>query len=196
MMDYDKTPSIDNDSNMGTDEDDSIRLKHRSSMDDDDRDYENEDSNETNPRNIWRKRRKLSLTMQAEPSKIEPNDLPQPIHEIKQEFVRSNSTESESYPSPNPVNKRPYDHQVPSFVPTTYHDDMNISNRFFKKEILVFFFNFTIFSFFSVSSYRHLPPKKQYLLAKRNHLNGQIYRSHSSSTGDLSSYDPHQRCKT
>jgi hypothetical protein len=196
MMDYDKTPSMDNDSNMGTDEDDSVRLKSRPSVDDD-RDCENEDSNETNPRNIWRKRRKLSPTMQTEPSNIEPNDLSQPIHEIKQEFIRSNSIESESYPSPKPVHKRPYDHQVPSFVPTTYHDDTNISNRFFKKQnSCVFFLTLPYFLFLSVSSYRHLPPKKQSSLAKRNHLDGPIYRTHSSSTSDLSSYDPHQRCKT
>ncbi|CAF1200664.1 unnamed protein product [Adineta steineri] len=172
MMDYDRAPSRDTESNIGSDEDDSIRMKSRTSLDDDDRDYENDDSNETNPRNIWRKRRKLSPIIQVEPTKMEPDTLPKPLHQhIKQELIRSNSVEFETYSSSNPIHKRPHDHQVPSFIPTAYQDDINILNR--------------------ASPNRHLPPKKQSLLTKQKPLHEQIYRPHSSSTSDLTSFDQH-----
>jgi hypothetical protein len=165
-MDYDKTPSTDTESTIGSDEDESNRKKLRSSIEDD------EDSNETNLRNIWKKRRKLSTIMQTEITNIEQNN-PSPSHhdpyqQNKQELLRSNSIEYEKYLNQNYLQRKPHDHQVPNFAPT-FQDDLIMPNR-------------------SPSS-RHLPPKKQSLLTNRDDLHEQIHRTHSSSTNDLPSYD-------
>ena len=127
-MDYDKNPSIDTESNHGTDDEDSIHARPRRSMESE-RDYETEDLSQSSPSNIWRKRRKLSMIPQEEPVKFEPSVFPKPIQHIKQEFTRSNSADFKPYFDPQLTPKRPHDHQVPSFIPTTYHDDMNISHR-------------------------------------------------------------------
>jgi len=188
MMDYDKTPSTDTESNIGSDEDEINRKKHRSSIEDD------EDSNETNLKNIWRKRRKLSSIMQTEITNIEQNNplkiLHDPHKKVNEELLRSNSIEYEKSPNPNYPQIKPHDHQVPNFVPT-FQDDLVMSNRFEKKQINFFSSNLIIFR---ASSFRHLPPKKQSLITNRDHINEQVYHSHSSSTNDLSSYDHYLRC--
>ncbi|UJR16421.1 hypothetical protein I4U23_003323 [Adineta vaga] len=170
MMDYDKVASMDTESTVGSDDDDSVRNKTRSSMDDE-RDYDTEDFSQSSPRNIWRKRRKLSSIPQEEPIKFDPDALPKPIQYIKEEFTRSNSADFEACSNATRTSKRPHDHQVPNFIPTIYHNDINLSHK--------------------SSSLRHLPPKKQ-SLSKRNHLTEQIYHPHSSSTNDLTSYEHHQ----
>jgi hypothetical protein len=144
MMDYDKTPSSDTESNIGSDEDETNRKKLRSSIEDD------EDSNETNLKNIWRKRRKLSSIMQTEITNIEQNNPTQILHnphqDIKQELLRSTSIEYEKYPNHNCLQRKPHDHQVPNFVPT-FHDDLITPNRLIKpknKNLVVFF----IFNYF------------------------------------------------
>ncbi|CAM2697987.1 unnamed protein product [Rotaria socialis] len=176
MIDYDKNPSIDTESNIGSDDDDTNKKKSRSYIDDDG-DYENEDSNETNPRNIWKKRRKISPVVQTEIINVEQNKLPSPLqntsHSMKTDFMRTNSNEFEKYSNPAMLNKRPHDHQVPSFVPRS-HDDITISNR--------------------ATSRRHLPPKKQSLLTNRESSNEHIHRTHSlSATVDSSPHDRHSQ---
>jgi hypothetical protein len=125
-LDYDKNSSIDAESNIGSDDDDPVRKKPRSSIDDD------EDSSETNLRNIWRKRQKLSSNNQTEITNIEQNNSPKPLQnpyrQIKQEFMRSNSSDYEKHSNPNYLPKRPHDHQVPNFG-ATYHDDLIRANR-------------------------------------------------------------------
>ncbi|CAF4693729.1 unnamed protein product [Rotaria sp. Silwood1] len=174
ILEYDKMSSIDTESNMGSDDDDISRKKSRSSVDDDG-DFENEDSNE-NLRNIWRKRRKLTTIIQTEITGLEQTNSPNPIHkshhEMKQEFIRSNSNEFEKYSNLNSLHKKLHDHQVPNFVPK-FHDDLTTSKR-------------TI-------SLRHLPPKKQSPLSNRDNSNEQIHRSHSSSIKDNSSLDKHSQ---
>jgi hypothetical protein len=167
MMDYDKTPSSDTESIIVSDEDETIRKKPRSSLDDD------EDSNETNLTNLWRKRRKLSSTMNNEITNLEQNNPSKILHQqFKHEVLRSNSTEYEKSSPQNYLPRKPHDHQVPNFAPT-YQDDFMMSNR--------------------ASSFRHLPPKKQTLLTNRDHLHEQMYQTHSSSTNDLSSHDHYLR---
>jgi hypothetical protein len=117
-MDYDKTPSVDTESNIGSDEDEISREKARLSIDDT-RSYENEDSNETNPRNIWRKRQKLSSLTETEVINLEQDNS----SKIKQEIIHSNPTDFEKNSNPNYSNIRPYDHQVPNFV-RTFPDDL------------------------------------------------------------------------
>lgn len=185
MMDYDKTPSSDTESIIVSDEDETIRKKPRSSFDDD------EDSNETNLTNLWRKRRKLSSTMNNEITNLEQNNPSKILHQqFKHEVLRSNSTEYEKSSPQNYLPRKPHDHQVPNFAPT-YQDDFMMSNRLIISE-----FNFLFLRlFFRASSFRHLPPKKQTLLTNRDHLHEQMYQTHSSSTNDLSSHDHYLRCK-
>jgi len=125
MMDFDKTPSTDTESNIGSDEDEINRKKLRSSIEDDE-----EDSNETNLTNIWRKRRKLSSIIQTEITNIEQNNSSN--KKVKDEILRSNSIEYEKSPNHNYLQIKPHDHQVPNFVPT-FQDDLVMSNRFEKK---------------------------------------------------------------
>jgi hypothetical protein len=129
MMDFDKTPSTDTESNIGSDEDEINRKKLRSSIEDD------EDSNETNLTNIWRKRRKLSSIIQTEITNIEQNNSTKILHDsnkkVKDEILRSNSIEYEKSPNHNYLQIKPHDHQVPNFVPT-FQDDLIMSNRFEK----------------------------------------------------------------
>ena len=122
MLDYDKTSSVDTESNAGSDDDKSIRKKSRPSLDDD------EESNETNPRNIWTKRQKLPSEITNLEQKSPSKPLQASYQHIKQEFIRSNSVEVEKYSNPNYLPKRPHDHQVPNFA-TTFHDDLAMSNR-------------------------------------------------------------------
>jgi hypothetical protein len=125
MTEYDKTPSPDMESIIGSDEDETIRKKSRPSIDDD-------DSDETNLTNIWRKRRKLSTIIPTEITNIEQNNpieiLQNSEQQYKQEFLRSNSTDYEKHLTPNYPQRRPHDHQVPNFAPT-YQDDLMLSNQ-------------------------------------------------------------------
>lgn len=177
-MDYDKTPSVDTESNIGSDEDETSRKKPRSSIDDDE-----DASSETNLRNIWRKRQKLPSNIQTEITNIEQNNsptpLPNPYTHLKQDLTRSTSTEYDYHSNQKHPHRRPHDHQVPNFAPT-YHDDLIMPNRLFNKENFIFK---NISLFFSASPFRHLPPKKQSLYTN----------THSSSTNDLSAYDHHLR---
>ncbi|CAF3579699.1 unnamed protein product [Rotaria sordida] len=175
MLDYEKISSIDTESTMGSDDDDTIRKKNRSSIDDDGG-YDNEDSNETDLRNIWKKRRKLTIT-QTEITNLEqnnnsPNLIRNPHNEIKHDFMRSNSNEFEKYSNLNSPQKRPHDHQVPNFVPK-FNDDLTSQNR--------------------ATSLRYLPPKKQSALIKRHNSQEQIYRSPLSSASDNSSHDQYSQ---
>ncbi|CAF3052897.1 unnamed protein product [Rotaria sp. Silwood2] len=174
MLEYDKISSINTESNMGSDDDDTSRKKSRSSLDDDG-DYENEDSSE-NIRNIWKKRQKLSTVMQTEITSLEQTNSPNLLHnshdEMKQEFMRSNSNEFEKYSNSNNLHKRPHDHQVPNFVPR-FHNDLTMPKR--------------------ATSLRHLPPKKQPSLSNRDNSHEQIHRSHASLTRDDSSPDQYSQ---
>ena len=101
---------------MGSDEEEVARKKSRPSIDDD-------DSNETNLTNIWRKRRKLSAITPTEISNSA--DI---LHNSQQQYLRSTSIDHEKHPGHNLPQRRPHDHQVPNFAPT-YQDDLMLSNR-------------------------------------------------------------------
>ncbi|CAF1129526.1 unnamed protein product [Rotaria sordida] len=73
MTDVDKTPSNDTESSNGFDEDDFMKKKQHLPTDD-----ENDKLDETDPRNIWRKRRKLSNNNQIKTT-TEPHDHQLPI---------------------------------------------------------------------------------------------------------------------
>lgn len=129
-MEYDKAPSTDTESNIGSDEEETIRKKSRPSIDEDE-----DDTSETGFKNIWRKRRKLSAIGQTEITNVEQtnNNPIKMIHDqqqhVKQEYARSNSIDYEKPLNHNYLQRRPHDHQVPNFIPT-FHDDVNMSNRY------------------------------------------------------------------
>lgn len=126
MMESDKALSTDTESNIGSDEDETIRKKPRSSIDEDD------DSNETNFKNIWRKRRKLSTIVQTEITNLEQNSPAKTLHHphqhIKEEYLRSNSNEYEKSPHHKYLQRKPHDHQVPNFA-STFPGDLTMANR-------------------------------------------------------------------
>jgi hypothetical protein len=128
MMDFDKTPSNDAESTNGSDEDDIIKKKQRPLNDD--MDYENDDSNETDLHNIWRKRRKLSNINQVSTM------IPTGTTTIEQNSSNNNQTKNtddyknvDKYPTTNCLYMRPYDHQVPTIIPVQHDDVMLMSNR-------------------------------------------------------------------
>jgi hypothetical protein len=142
MMDFDKTPSNDTESNNSSDEDDLGKKKQRSSIDDD-----NDDLDGSDPRNIWRKRRKLSdhhqisSVVQTEKTKV-----------VEQDNSKNNNNQIKSnqdfknidkYPNTNYSYMRPHDHQVPSAIPI-HHDDLMImsSNRLVERKNNFHFFIF------------------------------------------------------
>ncbi|CAF3151989.1 unnamed protein product [Rotaria sp. Silwood2] len=174
MTDYEKTPSNDTESNNGSDEDDFTKKKLRSSMDDN-FDYDNEDIDESNPRNIWRKRRKLSNNeqmpsrIQTEVTIIEPTNSNN--NQIKTPIDYKNT---DKYLQTNSLYMKPHDHQVPAVLPVQQDDLMTISNKY------------------SIpNQFRQLPVRKQSLTTSPHSIQQyqQIYRAHSSSTNDLTSYD-------
>jgi len=144
MMDFDKTPSNDTESNIGSDEDDSTKKKQNLLIDDD-IDYDNDDLDETNPRNIWRKRRKfsdnhqMSSMMQTETIIIEPNNS-----NNNQMTTTNDYKHVEKYPQTNSLYMRPYDHQVPTVIPA-HHDDLMIMST--RLVILIFSFKNSFFLF-------------------------------------------------
>ena len=95
-------------------------------------DYDNEYIDETNPRNIWRKRRKLSnnhqmsSVMQTELTKIEEDNS----NNNNQGQNNQNFKTYDKYPSTNTLHMRPHDHQVPTVFPMHHDDLMVMSNRF------------------------------------------------------------------
>lgn len=133
MMDLDKTPSNDTESTIGSDEDDLTKKKQRSFIDDD-LDFDNDDLDGSDPRNIWRKRRKfidpyqLLLNMQTEVTNIEPNNFNN--NQIKTTTEHKNV---DNYPKTNSLYMRPHDHQVPAAIAIQQDDLMAMSNRLVRK---------------------------------------------------------------
>jgi len=133
MMDLDKTPSNDTESTIGSDEDDLTKKKQRSFIDDD-LDFDNDDLDGSDPRNIWRKRRKfidpyqLLLNMQTEVTNIEPNNFNN--NQIKTTTEYKNV---DNYPKTNSLYMRPHDHQVPAAISVQQDDLMAMSNRLVRK---------------------------------------------------------------
>jgi hypothetical protein len=128
MMDFDKTPSNDAESTNESDEDDVTKKKQRPLNDD--MDYENDDSNETDLHNIWRKRRKLSNINQVSTM------IPTGTTTIEQNSSNNNQTKNtnnyknvDKYPPTNCLYMRPYDHQVPTIIPVQHDDVILMSNR-------------------------------------------------------------------
>jgi hypothetical protein len=147
MMDLDKTPSNDTESTIGSDEDDLSKKKQRSFIDDD-LDFDNDDLDGSDPRNIWRKRRKfidpyqLLLNMQTEVTNIEPNNFNN--NQIKPTTEHKNV---DNYPKTNSLYMRPHDHQVPAAIAVQQDDLMAMSNRLVRKTKFLYkngFFSFVV----------------------------------------------------
>ncbi|CAF3753277.1 unnamed protein product [Rotaria sp. Silwood1] len=174
MTDYDKTPSNETESNNGSDEDDFTKKKLRLSPDDY-FDYDNEDIDESNPRNIWRKRRKLSHNDQVS-SMIQTE-----ITTIEQTNSNNNYIKTpndykniDQYPQASSLYMKPHDHQVPAILSTHQDGSMIMSNKYS-----------------TLNQFRQLPTRKQSLATSPHSMQQyqQIYRAHSSSTNDLTSFD-------
>lgn len=123
MTESEKTPASDMESAGGSDDEETVRKKPRTSMDED----------ETNVQNIWRKRRKYSSILQMEMTNVEQKSSPiispeRHSSNPKQDYLRSNSNEYDKYSTQIPPPRRPHDHQVPNFIPT-YPEDPLAANR-------------------------------------------------------------------
>jgi len=119
-MDFDKTPSNDNESLFGSDEEDFTKRKNYSSVDDD-LDFDFDDFDESNPKNIWRKKRKYTDHNQF------PLNFQTPVNELT---ITTTATNDFLNPQLNSQQIRPYDHQVPTPLTLQYDDLGFLSNGF------------------------------------------------------------------
>jgi hypothetical protein len=129
---YHSMPSIGSET---TDDDDMVTKKGRTSMDDE---SVNDECDETDPRNIWKKRRKYSLFMQTEITNVKggaltelASDQPSPRPSRQQPAVTCTPLESIQYSDQAHCPRRPHDHQVPNFIPAYPPDEscMSMGNR-------------------------------------------------------------------
>jgi hypothetical protein len=149
MMDLDKTPSNDTESTIGSDEDDLTKKKQRSFIDDD-LDFDNDDLDGSDPRNIWRKRRKFTdpyqLLLQAENEQT--NSTNTSANTTTTTNNNNNNTNSNNnkmkatneYSDPGKYQQtscsymRPHDHQVPTVVPIQHDDSMMMATGLVKEK--------------------------------------------------------------
>ena len=117
-MDFDNTPSNLTESNNGSDDDDYTRKKSRA-FTDDDLFYDNDDIDESNPRNIWRKRRKVTNddpippTMHVKATPIERHQLNTILdHHKDQRRDTTDASTLNTYPTSNQLHVNPYDYQT------------------------------------------------------------------------------------
>lgn len=155
---------------LDSDDDDETarRKKSRLSVDD--------DLDESDPRNLWTKRRKFSASPQTEITNLkqDTNNVDQPI---KADLLPP--TNGSTHPR-----RRPHDHQVPNFIPT-YPDQLNRSAKSLSLSLLSMN-SFVRFRSSPVSSFRHLPPKKQSSIAHRDSF------SEQSSPSPYTQFSPGQ----
>ena len=151
-MDFDKTPS--NESN-GSDDDDPTRKSSRAAYDDD-FDFDPDEIDGSDPRSIWRKRRRVSeypsassyttttttttaataaaaaaaTGVTAGPGRLATHFSPGPMHpNINQLPTTTDVSNNDPYQRANSFLLRPYDHQVPSNLPILQDDVMLMSTR-------------------------------------------------------------------
>jgi hypothetical protein len=133
MIDCDMILSNDTESTIGSDEDDFTKKKQRSSIDDD-IEFDNDDLDETDPRNIWRKRRKysdhrqMSSIMQTEVTTMEQNNSNN-NNNNNQMKTTNDYKNLDKYPQSNCLYIRPHDHQVPTVIQGQHDDLMVMSSR-------------------------------------------------------------------
>jgi hypothetical protein len=139
-MDLDKTPSNETESNNGSDEDDFSKKQSRPSVDED---FTFDDYDESNPSNIWRKRRKLSGNYQMSSFMSTPTYSDTNRGGSSTTTTTTNNPNMTSTQSKGPTNMlntdpfatgsaptiRPYDHQVPSNLPLLQDDVLMMSSR-------------------------------------------------------------------
>lgn len=147
-MDFDKTPSNEGESNHGSDEDDLTKKSSRHTYDDE-FDFDFDDIDESDPRNIWRKRRKVSdypppssfpsvttnmttgvvgATAGANRATVQfPTAVINPT--INALETTSDVSHIDPYQSTTSLLTRPYDHQVPSVLPILQEDVMLMTGR-------------------------------------------------------------------
>jgi hypothetical protein len=128
MIDLDKTPSNDTESNNGSDEDDYTKKKQHSSVDDD-IEFENEELDGTDLRNIWRKRRNFSNNQMSSIMQTELTTTEQNNSNNTQIQTTNDYQNIDKYPQTNSLYIRPHDHQVPTILPVQHDDLMAMSNR-------------------------------------------------------------------
>jgi hypothetical protein len=201
MFDLDKTPSNDTESTIGSDEDDITKKKSRSSIDDD-LDFDNDDLNGSDPRNIWRKRRKFidpyQLLLQTE-----SNESTNSNNNNNQMKTTNEYKNVDTYPKTNSLHMRPHDHQVPIVLPVQNDDLMTMSARLVRQKkkrnfYIKFFFSSSVRSGYSIpDQFGQLPIKRQSFITSPQSIEQlqELYRAHSSTTSDLSTYDYPSRRK-
>ena len=147
---------------------------------------------DSDPKNIWRQRRKFSPALQTEITNIKEEALNEQ-DPIKADLL---ATHLSSQPR-----RRLHDHQVPNFVSTHPEPLPRSVKRKRRTSISLrsFFFRSS-----SISSVRHLPPKKQSSIAHRDSSSEQYFQSSPSPHGQFSpgpfsvsrSHSIHQRCSS
>lgn len=156
-MDFDKTPSNETESN-GSDDDDPTKKSSRPIYDDD-FDFDPDEIDGSDPRTIWRKRRRLAeypptttFTAPAPPpplasapiitttgatvgsGRISTHFSPTPMHSNINPLATTTTTTNDvsnidPYQRTNSLLMRPYDHQVPSNLPILQDDVMMMNAR-------------------------------------------------------------------
>lgn len=159
-MDLDKTPSNETESNNGSDDDDFSKRSSKQSADDD-FDFDNDNYDESDPRNIWRKRRKVSPARQNSSFSsgfIKPSNINSMGHStpatttscsvpITDQFQIHNTMQNnDMFRLSNSDSIRSNNHVVASFYHRSIHDDsIPLSNRFFSETRKLVLIDFSIF---------------------------------------------------
>jgi len=165
-MDFDKTPSNDNESLFGSDEEDFTKRKNYSSVDDD-LDFDFDDFDESNPKNIWRKKRKYTDHNQF------PLNFQTPVNELT---ITTTATNDFLNPQLNSQQIRPYDHQVPTPLTLQYDDLGFLSNG----------------GLSPLNQFGQIPTTTQGFVPSPQSIQQlqELYRAHhSTTTNDRSSFD-------
>ncbi|CAF0716398.1 unnamed protein product [Adineta steineri] len=170
MLEFNKLYSNETESNNGSDEDDFAKKK--SCPSNDTMDFDNDDFDETDLHNIWRKRRKLSNTHQFSSTMQTDTRTEQNNSNNTQMKNTNNYKNNNKYSNTNCLYMRPHDHQVPTILPVQHGDVMVMSNSGFPIQ----------------NQFGQLSKEKQSLISSPHSMQ-QFYQTHSLSPNDLSSYD-------
>jgi len=201
-MDFDKTPSNETESN-GSDDDDPTKKSSRPIYDDD-FDFDPDEIDGSDPRTIWRKRRRLAeypptttFTAPAPPpplpsapiittatgatvgsGRISTHFSPTPMHSNINPLATTTTNDVSNidpYQRTNSLLMRPYDHQVPSNLPILQDDVMMMNASGFPMQ----------------NEFESSPLKNDLFAASPQAIQQlqQLYRAQTSTSSDISPFD-------
>lgn len=197
MLDFDKTPSNETESNLDSDDEELNKKKNRSL--DDQMDFDNDDFDETDLRNIWRKRRRISTptqlsTMTTATTQNDRTYYEQNNPDNNQKKSSNEQKHTDKYSTTNCSYVKRFDHQVPAIVPVHHDDTMLLASGLVKLSFPCY--KSLCLIIFSGSAnlqdhFRQVSAQKQSFLASPQYIQQlqQLYQANSSPSNDLSSYD-------